>query len=127
MTDKKILKAVVIEPGYSSYDLEHNILKEFIGNLHVVPEDTSYDEKIAAVKDADALLVREAIVDHDLIEQMEKCRVVVRYGVGVDNIDLEAAKARKIFVANVPQYGAAHEVSCHAVAMVLAVSRLIIQ
>ena len=58
---------------------------------------------------------------------MGNCRVIVRYGVGVDNIDLEAAKARRIFVANVPQYGAVHEVSCHAVALVLAVARLIIK
>jgi len=127
MTDQKMLKVVVVEPGYASYAIEHDILKEYVSEILIVHEDARYDEKVAMLKDAEAVLVREAVVDKELIEQMKNCRVIVRYGVGVDNIDLEAAKARRIFVANVPQYGAVHEVSCHAVAMVLSVARLIIQ
>ena len=127
MTGKKMLKAVVVEPGYVSYAIEHEILKEYVSEILIVREDARYDEKVVMLKNADAVLVREAVVDKELIEQMENCRVVVRYGVGVDNIDLEAAKSRRIFVANVPQYGAVHEVSCHAVAMVLAVARLLVK
>ena len=127
MTDQKKLKAVVIEPGYASYALELDILKEYVSEILIVREDARHDEKVAMLKGAEAVLVREAVVDKELIGQMEHCRVIVRYGVGVDNIDLEAAKARRIFVANVPRYGAVHEVSCHAVAMVLAVARLIVK
>ena len=127
MTNQKMLKVVVVEPGYASYAIEYDILKEYVSEILIVREDARYDEKVAMLKVAEAVLVREAVVDKELIEQMENCRVIVRYGVGVDNIDLEAAKARRIFVANVPQYGAVHEVSCHAVAMVLAVARLIVK
>lgn len=122
-----MLKVVVIEPGYASYAVEHDILKAYVSEILIVREDARYDKKVAMLKVADAVLVREAVVDNELIEQMENCRVIVRYGVGVDNIDLDAAKARRIFVANVPQYGAVHEVGCHAVAMVLAVARLVVK
>ena len=127
MKNQKMLKAVVVEPGYASYAIEHDILKEYVSEILIIREDARYDEKMAMLKVAEAVLVREAVMDKELIGQMENCRVIVRYGVGVDNIDLEAAKARRIFVANVPQYGAVHEVSCHAVAMVLAVARLIVK
>ena len=122
-----MLKVVVIEPGYASYAIEHDILEAYVSDFLIVREGTRYDEKVAMLKSADAVLVREALVDKELIEQMQNCRVIVRYGVGVDNIDLDAAKARRIFVANVPQYGAVHEVGCHAVAMVLAVARLVVK
>lgn len=126
MTQQKRLKVVVVEPGYASYAIEQDILGGYVSEIIVVREDTGYEEKVTMLKDADAVMVREAVVDEDLIGRMDNCRVIVRYGVGVDNIDLQAAKARKIFVANVPQYGADDEVSCHAVAMVLAVARRIV-
>ena len=49
----------------------------------------------------------------------------MRHGVGVDNVDLNAARARKIYVANVPDYGAEIEVSEHALALYLAIQRRI--
>ena len=53
---------------------------------------------------------------------MRRCQVIVRYGVGFDNIDLDAARRRRIYVANIPDYGA-DEVSDHAVSLILAVLR----
>lgn len=126
MTQNKNKKVVVIEPGYASYAIEREILGDFVTDILAVPESMGHSEKVAALKDADGVLVREAVVDENLLECMEKCKIIVRYGIGVDNIDLEAARKRKIFVANVPQYGA-DEVSCHAVALVLAVSRWLVK
>lgn len=119
-------KVVVIEPGYASYSIERDILGDYASDIFIVTEDMGYDEKVAMIRDADAVLVREAVVDADLISKMEKCRVIVRYGIGVDNIDQEAARKKRIHVANVPQYGA-DEVSCHAAALVLAVARWIVK
>ncbi len=116
----------MIEPGYDNYAIEREILAEFVSQIQVVPEGMESDRKGELLKDADAVLVREAIVDEALMDQMERCRVIVRYGIGVDNIDLEAARKRKIAVANVPRYGA-DEVSSHAVALLLAVSRWIVR
>ncbi|MDJ0622399.1 MAG: C-terminal binding protein [Desulfocapsaceae bacterium] len=124
--DNQQRKIVVIEPGYASYSVEKDILSKFSQEIHVVPKDAGYDEKVAMVRDADAVMVREAIVDADLIDKMERCQVIVRYGIGVDNIDQQAAKNKKIHVANIPQYGA-EEVSNHAVTLVLAVSRWLVK
>lgn len=55
-------------------------------------------------KDADALVVQFAKVDRRLIACMEKCKVIARYAIGVDTIDLEAAREYGIHVANVPDY-----------------------
>jgi D-3-phosphoglycerate dehydrogenase len=57
-----------------------------------------------------------------VIDVLARCRAIVRYGVGVDNIDLEHARKRKIYVANVPGYGT-EEVSDHAAALLLACIR----
>ncbi len=79
-------------------------------------------EVLAATRDADALLVQWAPVNAEVIAALAHCRIIVRYGIGVDNVDLAAAKARGIPVCNVPDYGV-HEVAEHAVALALALVR----
>ena len=69
-----------------------------------------------AVRGADVVLVRESPLPRRVIEAMDRCRAIVRYGIGVDNIDLGAACERRIMVANVPDYGI-DEVSTQAVAV----------
>lgn len=76
------------------------------------------------VSNADAIMVREATVSRPMIEAMQQCRVIVRYGVGVDNIDSQAAKEKGIYVANVPDYGS-EDVAEHALALLLAATRRI--
>jgi D-3-phosphoglycerate dehydrogenase len=56
---------------------------------------------------------------------MERCRIIVRYGIGVDTIDIAAATERGILVANVPDY-CLDEVSDHALALLLMLSRQMI-
>ena len=51
------------------------------------------------------LLVWHAEISSELIAQMPNCKLIVRYGTGYDNIDLEAARARGIKVCNNPDYG----------------------
>ena len=80
---------------------------------------------IAAAADADAVLVREAPIGRRVIEALSRCKAIVRYGVGVDNIDLEAARERRIYVANVPGYGT-EEVSDHAAALLLGCIRTLL-
>jgi D-3-phosphoglycerate dehydrogenase len=60
-----------------------------------------------------------------MMDRMPACRAIVRYGIGVDNIDRDAARARKIHVANVPDYGT-EEVSDQALALVMAVARRVV-
>jgi D-3-phosphoglycerate dehydrogenase len=71
---------------------------------------------------ADALLVQYGDVGRRVFEGLSRLRLLVRYGVGVDGIDLAAATARGIPVVNVPDYGT-DEVANHAVALLLALAR----
>ena len=58
----------------------------------------------------------------ELISKLKKCKVIVRVGVGFDNVDLVAAKNNNIVVCNVPDYGT-HEVADHAISFMLSLSR----
>jgi D-3-phosphoglycerate dehydrogenase len=77
---------------------------------------------LAAARDADALMVCYARIPGNLIHELSRCRVIGRTGLGVDNIDLAAARERRIAVTYVPDYCMA-EVSDHAMALLLALAR----
>lgn len=80
------------------------------------------DELLPFVQDADALLVQWANISRPVIEALHKCKVISRYGIGVDMIDLEAATDHGLPVCNVPDY-CIDEVSTHTLAFVLALNR----
>ena len=81
-------------------------------------------ERIELVRDADAVITQFAPINAAVIAAMQKARVIVRYGIGVDNVDLPAARARGIPVCNVPDY-CIDEVADHALAMILDLTRKI--
>jgi D-3-phosphoglycerate dehydrogenase len=87
----------------------------------------SEDDLIALAHDADALLVssREPITRR-VIEALPRCRVISRYAVGIDHIDLDAAAEHGIVVTHVPDYCTA-EVADHALALILALNRRIVE
>jgi D-3-phosphoglycerate dehydrogenase len=76
-------------------------------------------------EDADCVLTQFAPVTARVIAAMKPARVIVRYGIGVDNVDLEAARARGIPVCNVPDY-CIDEVADHTLAFILAATRQVI-
>ncbi|MFF0814620.1 C-terminal binding protein [Rhodococcus sp. NPDC003318] len=75
-----------------------------------------------ACRDADAILNQYTQLDAQFIAGLQRCRVISRYGIGTNTIDLDAATAAGIMVANVPD-GSIEDVSDHAAAMILALSR----
>ena len=75
-----------------------------------------------AAQDADGIINQYAPITRRVIESLKRCKVIARYGVGVDNIDVEAATEHKIIVANVPDY-CVDEVSTHTIALILACAR----
>ncbi len=82
----------------------------------------SAEDILAVARDADAILVTYAKLSGDLLRQLTKCKAIGRFGLGVDNIDLPAAKACGIAVNYVPDY-CLREVSDHAMALLLALAR----
>ena len=116
-------RIVIVNLGYPSFETEREILAPLDAEVFLAERDCTTEEAvIVAAGDAHAVLVREAPISRRVIDALPHCRAIVRYGVGVDNIDLEAAAARGIYVANIPGYGT-EEVSDHAVALLLACIR----
>lgn len=115
---------MAIDDGYSSYDQEISILEKIGASFELRPAYGSEDRVCEVVRDADVILVRESPVTRRVVEVATKCKAIIRYGIGVDNVDLVAAKDHKIPVANVPDYGV-EEVSTQTVALLLSVVRRI--
>jgi phosphoglycerate dehydrogenase-like enzyme len=76
----------------------------------------------AAWREADALLVWHWVVDPETVDLLERCKVLVRYGVGYDLVDVKALTARGIPFCNTPDYGT-EEVADAACGMILAIQR----
>ena len=118
-------KAVIIDDRYKSHDLEKEEFKKAGASVTEITEVNPSDSVILeACRDADAVVVNLAPLGAELIAAFEKCRVISRYGVGYDSIDVAAASAKGISVVNVPDY-CAEEVSDQAVALFLACVRQI--
>ena len=115
-------RVVVVDGGYESYDIEQRILAPLDADVIVDPCHGDPARIKIVTAEADAVLVRDSPIDAETIARMSRCRIIARYGIGVDNVDLAAAQERGIFVANVPDYGV-EEVSDHALALLMSVAR----
>lgn len=116
---------VALDDGYPSYDQETDLLKAAGARFEVRACGGDARRAAEAVRGADIVLVRETPVSLPVIQAMDRCRAVIRYGIGTDNIDIGAATARRIAVANVPDYGI-EEVSTQAMALLLGVARQLV-
>jgi D-3-phosphoglycerate dehydrogenase len=87
-----------------------------------IAKSASAEDILTVARDADAILVTFAKLPGDLIRQLMRCKAIGRFGLGVDNIDVETAAARGITVTYVPDY-CMQEVSDHAMALILALAR----
>jgi len=85
----------------------------------------SEEELIELTRGADAVLNCYAKMTARVIETLDRCKIIARYGIGVDNVDLPAATRARIVVTNVPDY-CIDEVSDHALALLLALARHIV-
>jgi len=95
-----------------------------IGAELQLASDSSPESVMKIAAGADAVLVTYAKITGDMIRQMTKCRIISRFGIGVDNVDLDAATQAGIVVTKVPDY-CIDEVSDHAVALLLSAVRKI--
>jgi D-3-phosphoglycerate dehydrogenase len=80
------------------------------------------DEVVRAAQGADALIVQYAPITRAVFKALPGLKVVARYGVGVDTVDVEAATEAGVAVCNVPDYGT-EDVSDHAIALALSLAR----
>jgi D-3-phosphoglycerate dehydrogenase len=80
------------------------------------------DELISKIKDADVIVVNMAPMTADVIDSLEKCKLIIRHGIGYDNVDLASATRKGIRVANIPDY-CAEEVAEQAIMLIMATWR----
>ncbi len=114
-------KVVLTDYVWESLDVEKNTLG---GLADLVPLKTKKPEEfLAQAEDCDALLNTYAgPITAEVMARMPKCRIIARYGIGVDTIDLDAATAAGIIVTNNPTY-CIEEVAEHTMALLLACAR----
>ena len=124
-------KIVFADYYYADLNAEMEELKalgedvEILDLTKIVPGGVKDPRKlIEYAKDADAIIVQFATIDAEFINALEKCKVIARYAIGVDTIDLNAAKQKGIRVANVPDY-CVDEVADTAAAHILNAARKI--
>ncbi|MCV2488621.1 C-terminal binding protein [Geodermatophilus sp. YIM 151500] len=115
------MRVLVTDAEYGSLDLEADVLGAAGHELLTARCRTAADV-IGAAQDVDAVIVQYAPISAEVLAALPRLRLVSRYGVGVDVVDLEAARARGVWVCNVPDYGTV-EVALHAVAMLSALLR----
>ena len=110
----------IVDGGYKSYEIEERALAEADAGAEFI----STADLAGAMPDCEGMLVRQSIIDRALMSSLKSLKVVARYGVRVDNVDLEAATDLGVVVTNTPGF-ADEEVSTHAAALFLAAARFI--
>ncbi|MGQ7249657.1 C-terminal binding protein [Halomonas sp. V046] len=118
------MRIVFSDLDHADHDIEQAIFSE-AGFEAPLLACRSEDDLIAQVAAADIVLNQYAPFTRRVLEALPRLKQIVRYGVGVNNVDLEAASDAGVQVCNVPDYGM-HEVSDHAVALTLALTRRIV-
>ena len=114
-------RVVIIDCDHGSIEEE----KEEFGRMGaelLLAQVQKEEDVIRACKEADGLLDQYALLNRRVLENLPKCKVVSRYGVGVDSVDLKAATDLGIIVANVPDY-CMDEVADQTLSMLLGLIR----
>ena len=117
------LLVAVSDSVFPNLDQARAVLSKVGAELRLAAEATP-EAILGVARDADALLTTYAKITGDMIRQMKRCRIISRFGIGVDNVDIAAATEGKIVVTKVPDY-CLDEVSDHAMALLLAAARKI--
>jgi D-3-phosphoglycerate dehydrogenase len=111
----------VTDSVFPNLDVARDVLAAIGADVRLSAQPTP-EAIVEIAAGADAVLVTYAKITAEMIGQMNRCRVISRFGIGVDNVDLAAATGAGIVVTKVPDY-CIDEVSDHALALLLAVAR----
>src|ERR1700687_5511012 len=113
----------VSDSVFPNLNLAREVLSR-VGAELLLAEEPTPEAIMQVARNADAVLVTYAKITAEMISQMRRCRIIARFGIGVDNVDIPAATKAGIGVTRVPDY-CLDEVSDHAMALLLALARKI--
>ncbi len=116
-------KVVVADSFFKSFEIEKEIFEKNNVDL-IITSSKSPQDLIEHCKGADAVLCTSAPFTKEVIDSLHGCKIISKYTVGIDNINIPACTDANIWVSNVPDYGD-EEVSDHALALWLACARKI--
>lgn len=122
--EERFVKIVITDHRFKDVDQEQRAVEGAGGQL-VVGQAANERQAADICKDADGVLTARAPITRHVIEEMKRCRIIVRYGIGVETVDIPAATERGIMVANVPDY-CLDEVSDQALTLLLMFSRQVV-
>lgn len=118
-----MMKAVIVDGKYFKHDMKYERETLAAHGIELVVTQVNNDEEyIEACKDADAVLICYADTNRNVISHLKKAKLLIRYGVGFEVIDVKAATDYGIAVCNVPHY-CTEEVAVQAVALFMACLR----
>src|SRR5262245_64613038 len=117
-------RVVIADYDYGDVDIERAIIEKAGFDL-IAAQCKTEDEVIEVAHDAAAVVAQYVRISARVIAELPECRVIARYGTGVDIVDVDAASEHNILVTNVPNDWCENEVADHAMALLLAVARKI--
>jgi D-3-phosphoglycerate dehydrogenase len=115
---------MIADSDFGDTEIERTIVEEAGFTLRAY-QCTSEDEVIRHGQDADGILTQYARIGATAMDRLPRCRVIARYGTGVDLVDLDAATRHGIQVTNAPDDTCAEEVADHTIALWLSAARQI--
>jgi D-3-phosphoglycerate dehydrogenase len=122
MSADRTPKVVIADYDFGDVAIERSIVTDASFEL-VAAQCKSEDDVIAAAANADAVITQYAEIGKRAIQSFRRCKVIARYGIGVDIVDVDAATTKNIVVTNVPNDWCMNEVADHAVALLLVLVR----
>ncbi len=114
-------QVVITDCDHGSIEEEKEVFSGIDAEL-ILAQIREEEDLIRVCKQADGLINQYALLTRKVLEALPDCKVIARYGVGVDSVDLKAATDLGIIVANVPDY-CIEEVASHTVALILTLVR----
>ena len=119
------MKVAITDYSFPNLDVERGIL-EPLGCTVVAGQCKTPEALIELTADADYVITQFAPMDAAVVSKLQKARVIVRYGIGFDNVDIDVAKAKNLPVCNVPAY-CIDEVADHTAAFILGATRRLVE
>ena len=119
------MKVAITDYSFPNLDVERGIL-EPLGCTVVAGQCKTPEALIELTADADYVITQFAPMNAAVVSKLQKARVIVRYGIGFDNVDIDVAKAKNLPVCNVPAY-CIDEVADHTAAFILGATRRLLE
>ena len=98
------MKVVILEDRYANHDPEKSVFAKLDAEVVEAGGVSGKEEILKLCKDADGITVNLAPLTAEIIQGLDKCKVIARYGVGFDSVDAAACTKKGIRLVNVPDY-----------------------